>query len=147
MLPLILCKSIFRIPYFTIIIGLNTFMRYIFSNDFELKLVSLLQYAIFERFFKNSEDIYEFGAGTGHNLLRMREINTQARLHSMEWAKSGVKLLNLVAKAIKDNNLYGMVFDNFNPDHSIKLEPNSSVYTFAALEQLGEDTDKIINFI
>ena len=116
------------------------------NDDFELKLVSLLQYAIFERFFNNSEDIYEFGAGTGHNLLRMREINTQARLHSMEWAKSGVKLLNLVAKAIKDNNLYGMVFDNFNPDHSIKLEPNSSVYTFAALEQLGEDTDKIINY-
>ena len=117
------------------------------SHDkFEIGIVSLFQYAIFEKYFKKSHNVYEFGAGTGHNLLRLREINNEANLFSMEWAKSGVDLINLVAKEIGDRNLSGRVFDNFNPDESITLEENSGVYTFASLEQLGEATDNIINF-
>ena len=34
----------------------------------------------------------------------------------------------------------------FNPNFDIKLNPNSSIYTFAALEQLGENTDNLINY-
>ncbi len=116
------------------------------SKDFEIKLVSLLQYIIFEKYFKSKETVYEFGAGTGHNLLRMREVNPSAMLHSMEWTKSGVDLLNEVAKTNQDSRLFSTVFDNFNPDYDIKLENNSSVYTFAALEQLGDNSDSIINY-
>ena len=90
--------------------------------------------------------MYEFGAGTGHNLLRVREVNKDAGLHSMEWAKSGVEIIKNVAKDLNDNNLYGTVFDNFNPDFDIKLQPNSSIYTFAALEQLGASTDSLIDY-
>ena len=116
------------------------------DSSFEIKLVSLIQYIIFEKYFKNSDTVYEFGAGTGHNLLRMREVNPSAMLHSMEWARSGVDLLNEVAKTNEDSRLCSTVFDNFNPDYDIKLENNSSVYTFAALEQLGDDSDSIINY-
>lgn len=116
------------------------------SKNFEIALVSLIQYAIFDNYFKDCKNIYEFGAGTGHNLLRLREINPKGKLYSMEWAKSGVELINLVAKNTGDSNLHGRVFDNFNPDRSIHLEPESSVYTFASLEQLGEDTDAIIEY-
>ncbi len=115
-------------------------------KDFEIRLVSLLQYIIFEKYFKSKESIYEFGAGTGHNLLRLREVNASANLHSMEWAESGVKLLNEVARNTEDNNLNGTVFDNFNPDENIKLRDQSAVYTFASLEQLGESSDNIINY-
>ena len=86
------------------------------------------------------------GQRTGHNLLRLREINDKANLFSMEWAKSGVDLINLVAEHIGDNKLSGRVFDNFNPDQSIVLEKDAAVYTFASLEQLGDGTDSIIDF-
>ena len=56
--------------------------------NFEIGIVSLFQYAIFEKYFKESNNVYEFGAGTGHNLLRLREINKKAKLFSMEWSKS-----------------------------------------------------------
>ena len=116
------------------------------SDNFEIGLVSILQYIIFEKYFKESKNVYEFGAGTGHNLLRLREVNKGAGLYSMEWAKSGVEIIKNVAKDLNDNNLYGTVFDNFNPDFNIKLKPNSSIYTFAALEQLGASTDKLIDY-
>ncbi len=116
------------------------------SDNFEIGLVRIFQYIIFEKYFKESKNVYEFGAGTGHNLLRVREINKSAGLHSMEWAKSGVEIIKNVAKDLNDNNLYGTVFDNFNPDFDIKLQPDSSIYTFAALEQLGSSTDNLINY-
>lgn len=116
------------------------------SDNFEASLVSIFQYIIFEKYFKESKHIYEFGAGTGHNLLRAREVNKSATLHSMEWAKSGVEIIKNVAKDLNDKRLHGTVFDNFNPDFNIKLQPDSSIYTFAALEQLGGNTDNLINY-
>jgi hypothetical protein len=116
------------------------------SERFEIGLVRIFQYIIFEKYFKNSKNIYEFGAGTGHNLLRVREINQHASLFSMEWAKSGVEIINTVANNLKDENLLGICFNNFIPDYNVKLQPNSSVYTFAALEQLGTNTDNLINY-
>ena len=116
------------------------------SKNFEIGLVRILQYIIFDKYFKNSNNVYEFGAGTGHNLLRVREINKNASLFSMEWAKSGVDIINTVANKLNDEKLIGICFNNFIPDYNIKLRPNSSIYTFAALEQLGNNTDNLINY-
>ena len=116
------------------------------SDNFEIGIVKIFQYIIFEKYFVNSKNIYEFGAGTGHNLLRLREVNKNASLYSMEWAKSGVEIINRVAENLGDNNLSGVCFNNFIPDYNIKLQPNSSDYTFAALEQLGANTDNLINY-
>ena len=116
------------------------------SDDFELEVVSLMLYLIHEKYFAYADNIYEFGAGTGHNLLKLRDINKSANLYSMEWTQSGVNLINRVSKHTNDDNLYGVLFDNFNPDWSVKLKHDSSVYTVHALEQLGEKTDEIINY-
>ena len=116
------------------------------SDNFEIGLVRIFQYIIFEKYFKNAKNVYEFGAGTGHNLLRLREVNKNASLYSMEWAKSGVEIINNVANNLNDDNLFGVHFNNFIPDYNIKLQPDSSVYTFASLEQLGSNTDDLINY-
>jgi hypothetical protein len=116
------------------------------EDNFEIKLVSLFQYLVFEKYFKLLDCIYEFGAGTGHNLLRMREINPNALLYSMEWTESGVDLLNSVAKDLNDSNLKSVLFDNFEPDENISLSRDAGVYTFASLEQLGDNSDRIINY-
>jgi len=116
------------------------------TDGFESKLVSLFQYAIFNKYFKDSTSIYEFGAGTGHNLLRVREINPTAKLYSMEWTASGVELINCVAKNINDQNLSGIVFDNFNPNYNVRLDSNASIFTFASLEQMGDKTDDLIKY-
>ena len=116
------------------------------SDNFEVRLVSIFQYIIFEKFFKKATHVYEFGAGTGHNLLRLREVNKSASLYSMEWTNSGIEIIKHVAVDMNDNKLYGTVFDNFNPNYDIKLQKNSFIYTFAALEQLGSSTDKLIAY-
>jgi hypothetical protein len=116
------------------------------SDKLEIGLVRIFQYIIFEKYFKNAKNVYEFGAGTGHNLLRVREINKKASLFSMEWTKSGVEIINRVASKLNDDNLLGVCFNNLIPDYNVKLRPDSSIYTFAALEQLGSNTDNLINY-
>jgi hypothetical protein len=116
------------------------------SENFEIHLVSIFQLIIFDKYLKEYSNIYEFGAGTGHNLLRVRSINKNANLYSMEWTKAGVDLINYVAKDLNDDKLFGILFDNTKPNYDIKLGLNSAVYTFAALEQLGDRTDKIIDY-
>lgn len=116
------------------------------TKKFELEMVKIFQKIVFNKYFQNHEAVYEFGAGTGHNLLRMRQVNPNAKLYSMEWAKSGVELINKVAADKEDPKLFGIEFNNFYPNHDIKLDSNCGIYTFAALEQLSTNTDSLIEY-
>ena len=116
------------------------------SNDFEIRLVELFQLIIFDKYFRDFNDIYEFGAGTGHNLLRVRKVNEKAMLHSLEWTKQGVELLKYVANNLNDKKIDAHEFDFTRPNYNIQLKPLSAVYTFAALEQLSDSTDEIIKY-
>ena len=122
--------------------------KFVRSNDpsFEVKMLSLLQYWLFEKYFKDSETIYEFGCGTGHNLLRAREINNKAKLWGLDWAPSSQKLLNGISKLV-DSNLFSHNFDYYNPDENFKLDKNSCVFTFASLEQTGSNYKNFINYL
>lgn len=116
------------------------------TQNFEIKLVAVLQKFIFEKYFKNKSHIYEFGGGTGHNLIRLRAINTVAELTSLEWAQTGVDLINEVSRDLGDKKIKGQIFNNFVPDASFELSEGAGIYTFAALEQLGADTDALIDY-
>ena len=116
------------------------------SRNFEYKLVCMLQYVIFDKYFKNQKNIYEFGAGTGHNLIRLREINHKANLFSFEWANSGNEIIEVYKKISNDKHIFAYNFDNFNPNHRIKIKKNASIFTFASLEQLGTNYRNIVDY-
>jgi len=93
-----------------------------------------------KKYLKQVDNIYEFGCGTGHNLLRVSKINRQALLYGFDWVKSSVLLVRL-------KGMIGYLFDFFKPDKSINLEENSGVYTVAALEQTGTNYKKFIEYL
>ncbi len=117
------------------------------DNKFEINLLSILQYWIFEKYLKTSPVIYEFGCGTGHNLLRLREINPTATLWGLDWVKSSQKIVRGMAEVLGDKNLKAYQFDYFNPDPSFKLDPTGAVFTFASLEQTGNKYKKFIDYL
>jgi hypothetical protein len=107
------------------------------SPDYEYNMLAVLQDWWFDKFLRRAKDVYEFGCGTGHNLFRVRDVNETVALHGADWAQSAVEFINLQAKHGATHNLSAFRFDFFNPDPAIKLEPQSAVYTVAALEQTG----------
>ena len=120
---------------------------YALNKDFEVGMLSILQYWIFEKYLKNFPAVYEFGCGTGHNLLRLREVNKEAELWGLDWAKSSQKLVQGVAKTLGDKKLKAHHFDYFHPDKSFKLDRNGAIFTFASLEQTGNKYKKFVDYI
>tara|TARA_R110001592_G_scaffold246995_1_gene508979 strand:- start:525 stop:1484 length:960 start_codon:yes stop_codon:yes gene_type:complete len=116
------------------------------NRDFEYDMAKILQYWVFEKHLSEVDAIYEFGCGTGHNLFRAEEINKRANIYGLDWAESSqdnIKNLNQIFG--KDYGSHR--FDFFNVDKDYKLEKNSGIYTFAALEQVGSSHVEFINYL
>ncbi len=115
--------------------------------DYEVKILSLLQYWIFEKYLSKVPTIYEFGCGTGHNLLRMREVNPGAELWGLDWATASQKIIKKTALALGDTKLHGHHFDYFHPDKTFKLDPQGAIFTFASLEQTGDKYKAFVEYV
>lgn len=109
------------------------------TKDFEYYSLAIITDWLFEKYFKNATAVYEFGCGTGHNLMRLKEINRQAELWGLDWAKSSQKI-------IKKLGLHAAGFDLFKPDRKFRLRPNSCILTVASLEQLGKRFKPIVRY-
>src|SRR3990167_6547758 len=108
------------------------------SDDFETNFVKVLRYYLFSRYFRYCENIYEFGVGTGLNLVATSELFPNKKLIGLDWAKATCKII----KAINEKlglSIACKVFNLFEPDPLFRLEKKSAVFTIGTLEQLGEE--------
>lgn len=115
--------------------------------DFEKNTLGIILGWLFEKYFKEATSVYEFGCGTGFNLLRLLEVNDKAKIYGLDWAAASK---NIIAKMVEfglGKNMKGFRFDLFNPDYSLKLDQGSSVYTVAALEQTGDKFGKFVDYL
>ena len=116
-------------------------------KNFEVDMLAILEYWLFEKYLKDFPVVYEFGCGTGHNLLRLRELNQNAQLYGLDWAHSSQKIISGMSKILKDKNLHAHHFDFFNPDKNFKLDKNGAIFTMASLEQTGNKYKKFVDYI
>jgi len=117
------------------------------SDQFEYRSLAVIQDWLFDQYLRDAETIYEFGCGTGYNLLRAREVNPTASLWGLDWAKSSQKIIEELARNSIDPNIHGRRFDYFGPDDSLRLSPDGVVYTVASLEQVGVRWGKFVEYI
>ena len=118
----------------------------------ELNSVRILINYITDVYLKNFNQIIELGAGTCHHILEIsKNLKTNPTFYALDWSETTTS----IAKKLKLNNhinsIYSFKFDFFNPkwDNSIDMpkDNESVIYSFAALEQVGEDFDDLFNFI
>ncbi len=117
------------------------------SEQFEKNTLGIILDWLFEKYFTQSSHIYEFGCGTGHNLLRSRPLNKDAQLWGLDWARSSQEIINAVRENGIDTNIYSHNFDYYKPDYNFNLAPESIVYTVASLEQVGEKWGPFIEYL
>jgi hypothetical protein len=114
--------------------------------SFEISLVNIYRNWYFKKYFLRVRNIYEFGAGTGHNLIELSKIFPKKNIYGSDFVKTSVDLLKLIAKRNKIN-LKAFQFDMSKPNKKIKLLKNSAIYTSGALEQLSNNIYRFINYI
>lgn len=123
------------------------------SNPFfERDMSKLFQIFIYDNFiFKNEiTKIYEFGCGSGFNLLFFlqfyKNMIPNMSLVGLDFVQSSVDLIDELGKH-HQCDLTGKLFDMKKPDKSYEIEENSCVFTACALEQLGKEHYNFIDYL
>lgn len=117
------------------------------SKDFERNSLWIIIDWMADKYLRDFKTIYEFGCGTGHNLLRVREVNPKAALWGCDWAESSQEIIKKINESGVDKNIFGQRFDFFKPDKGFNLEKDSAVFTVAALEQVGTRFKDFIQYL
>jgi hypothetical protein len=118
------------------------------SCNTELNSVRMLMHYIYERFLSGSRDIVELGCGTGHHLYQLASIDPYKQFYGLDWSKSSQDIIDLYSARNSHIKILGKNIDFFSPPSDASYIPeNAAIYTFAALEQIGDKHDNIIDFM
>lgn len=106
------------------------------SPRYEIGVLQVIRAWLFERFFREVEAVYEFGCGSGFNLVALSQQLPGKKLYGLDWSKSANDTVNLIRRSL-GVDVTGRHFDFFHPDGALELGPRAGVLTMCALEQVG----------
>ena len=115
-------------------------------HQFESNFVKVLRHWMFKKWFQSVDHIYEFGCGTGHNLVDAATLFPERPLYGLDWSQSSQAILRLL-KEHHGFNIVGRPFDMLEPDEAFPLLPRSGVFTVGAMEQLGAQYHAFLNYL
>ena len=76
----------------------------------------------------------------------LAKIFPKKELFGMDFTSSAIEILSLLKHRLS-YNINGYKFDFCKPDYKLKIKPNSAVFTFAALEQIGNRHKDFIKYL
>lgn len=116
------------------------------NPNFELDYFSVFRLWLFRKYLKNVDAVYEFGCGTGFNLVTLAQLYPEKRLYGFDFVPSSRDLVNKIGE-VYSWNISGHLFDMTSPDKSVEIVPNSAVLTFGAVEQLAGRFGAFLEFL
>lgn len=116
------------------------------SGEFETHYVRVLRAWLFHRYFSDATTLYEFGVGSGHNLIDAAQKMPGRKFVGLDWAEASKKILDSVRDKLS-LDVHGHVFNLFEPDQAFDLDPDSAVLTIGTLEQLGTGFGPFIDYL
>jgi SAM-dependent methyltransferase len=116
------------------------------SERFELDFFQVCRAFLFDRFFAAVPSVYEFGCGSGFNLLALARQQPGKKLCGLDWSTSSNRTLELMGQKL-GLEISGRHFDFFQPDPSLELGAASGVLTMCALEQVGPRHGAFVEFL
>ena len=116
------------------------------SAMFEADWIKFLRAWFLAKYFSAADYIWEFGCGTGHNLLAAARMFPEARCVGLDFSRSAVHLVRQMADR-REVQIEAAQFDMRNPDPNVAMHPNTAVLTFGAVEQLAGDIKRFLNYL
>lgn len=116
------------------------------NPKFEYKLQQQIKEAVFRHFFADVSNVYEFGCGTGYNLVTLAHMFPQKRLYGLDFVPAVTEILRLIAEK-HGLSIEGRLFNIKQPDHTYALQPDSGVCTFVCLEQVSDQFEPFLQYL
>ena len=128
--------------------AVRLFQHYVLPADsrFELKWYEIFQEWLFSTYFQDANVVYEFGCGSGINLAALARKYPEKHFIGLDWAAASKDIVDEMGKAF-GWKMEGRLFDFFEPDKSIKIEPGGVVFTIGALEQTGCNHEAFLEYL
>jgi len=122
--------------------------NYIMPEDpnFETNFVTFMRYFLFSKYLPLVSSVYEFGCGTGLNLVAVAELFPGKELYGLDWSRASCEIVDELAATLH-LKLKSKLFDMFSPDENIGLDSTCAVFTIGAMEQLGTKFKTFVDFI
>ena len=116
------------------------------EKKFELNFYTVFRHYLFNTYFSPYKTIFEFGCGSGYNLVIMNRLYPDKKIVGLDWATSSVNIANTLGQHLH-TNISGTAFDYFQPNENLEVPPDSLFITLNSLEQLGAGHTEFLNFI
>jgi SAM-dependent methyltransferase len=125
------------------------FSQYIepLDKDFEVHFYTVYRQYLFRTYLASSNPVFEFGCGTGYNLVIMARLFPEKRFMGLDWSGNAVKFVETISGSLGLNRLEGRLFDYFSPDDSLEIPENTAIITLNSMEQLGNDYGPFLEFL
>lgn len=122
--------------------------KYIQSENpnFELDYYSIFRQWLFNKYMRRFNTIYEFGCGTGFNLVELAKLFPEKKYRGLDFVNSSKEIVDSVAKVYKWN-LNGHVFNMIFPDKYFEIESGSLIFSIGAIEQLAGKFEAFLQFL
>jgi len=116
------------------------------NHMLELDFFRVFRIWLFKKYLNNIDSVYEFGCGTGFNLVELARLYPDKKLFGLDFVPASRDLVNKLGKSY-NLNLTGDLFDMINPNEEIHLYSNSAVMTFGSIEQLAGKFEYFLQYI
>jgi len=116
------------------------------SPTFELDYYSVFRLWLFRKYFPGVQTIYEFGCGSGFNLVALAQLYPNKILHGLDFVSSSMEIVNKLAQRY-GWNMTGHLFDMRSPDEDLEITDDSAVVTIGTIEQLAGDFEPFLQFL
>lgn len=113
--------------------------------EFELNWYKIFRQWLFKTYLQEEKLVYEFGCGTGFNLIELAQLFPEKKLYGLDWAKPSQEIIRLAAREYS-LNIKGIHFDMFNPDETLVIKEKSAFLAIGALEQLGQNYEPFLQY-
>ena len=116
------------------------------NPNFELDYLSVFRLWLFRKYLKEFDSIYEFGCGTGFNLVVLAQLYPEKKLHGLDFVPSSRDMVNKIGE-VYGWNMTGHLFDMLSPDENFEIGDNSAIFTIGAVEQLAGNFEAFLQFL
>jgi hypothetical protein len=116
------------------------------NPNFEHDYFLIFRAWLFTKYLKDINTIYDFGCGSGFNLVALAQMYPHKSLHGLDFVPASRELLCKIAE-MYGWDLTGHLFDMVFPDADFQLVEKSAVVTSGSIEQLASRFESFLQFI
>lgn len=115
-------------------------------SQFEFELFDVFRSWLFQTYCQDTPVLYEFGCGSGFNLVALADVNTDIQMIGLDWSEHSLALIREIASTQK-LNMESRKFNFYEPDDLFSLDPNGIALTVCALEQIGDQFKPFVHYL